>query len=201
MSTNCVVCVRNPRTGHDLLCDRCRELDALLPGMAGNLANRITVFSPDRLYRYTLWREWDNTPMFMRQHESVNFIGLNPSTADEIKNDQTIRKDIGFAQRWGFGALCKTNIFAFRETKPHLMRRVADSVGPHNDKYLVEIAKDAQLVVAAWGCHGEHRDRGKQVAEMLRGAGIALKCFRITKHGHPEHPLYMPYETQLIDYP
>lgn len=29
MSTNCISCVRNPRTGGDLLCDDCRERDAL----------------------------------------------------------------------------------------------------------------------------------------------------------------------------
>jgi hypothetical protein len=45
------------------------------------------------------------------------FIGLNPSTADETNNDPTIRRCIGFAQTWGYGAVCVTNLFAYRATQ------------------------------------------------------------------------------------
>jgi hypothetical protein len=40
------------------------------------------VFSPDRVYRYVLTRRWDGGDGTV-----VNFIGLNPSTADEQVND------------------------------------------------------------------------------------------------------------------
>lgn len=36
-----------------------------------------TIFSPDRIYRYTLWREWPD--LFVEFPRSVNFICLNPS--------------------------------------------------------------------------------------------------------------------------
>jgi len=29
MSTNCISCIKNKRTGHDLLCDDCRKIDVL----------------------------------------------------------------------------------------------------------------------------------------------------------------------------
>lgn len=56
-------------------------------------------FSKDRLYRYQLWRIWDESKPYM------NVIGLNPSTADETKDDPTIRRCLGFAKAWGYGAL------------------------------------------------------------------------------------------------
>ena len=61
------------------------------------------VFSPDRLHRYGLWRIWDD------DLPKVLFIGLNPSTADELKNDPTIRRCIGYAKDWGYGCLLYTS--------------------------------------------------------------------------------------------
>ena len=102
------------------------------------MINRQTIFSPCRRYRYTLWRAWD---MFNPGY--VMFIGLNPSTADEVQDDPTIRRCIGYAKEWGYGAFCMTNIFAFRATDPRVMKAQADPVGPENDKWLTECAKGA----------------------------------------------------------
>lgn len=56
------------------------------------------ILSADRKYRYVLTRIWDEAK------PTVLFIGLNPSTADEETDDQTIRKCIGYAKRWGYGS-------------------------------------------------------------------------------------------------
>lgn len=53
------------------------------------------ILSADRKYRYVLNRIWDETK------STVVFIGLNPSTADEETDDQTIRKCIGYAKKMG----------------------------------------------------------------------------------------------------
>jgi hypothetical protein len=74
------------------------------------MLDRVTHFNLSRTHRYTLWRIWDH--MFCTDY--VQFIGLNPSTADESQDDPTVRRCIDFAKRWGAGALCMTNIFAFR---------------------------------------------------------------------------------------
>ena len=53
------------------------------------------VFSPCRRWRYTLWREWQaELPMFGPNEgvKYVQFIGLNPSTADEVQNDYWLKK-------------------------------------------------------------------------------------------------------------
>lgn len=140
-------------------------------------------FSPCRTYRYSLWRRWGEP-----SQGYAMFIGLNPSTADEVENDPTVRRCIQYAKDWGYGALCMTNAFAFRETNPALMKAHPEPVGPDNDAALVALAKDAGVVVAAWGNDGLHRDRYKQVVALLPG----LSCLRMTKRGQPWHPLYLP---------
>lgn len=124
------------------------------------------------------------------------FVGLNPSTADEVEDDPTIRRCIQYAKDWGYGALCMTNIFAFRHTDPVVMKAQGDPVGPENDTALLHLAKDPGVVVAAWGNHGSHLGRGKHVTEMLAN----LTCLRRTKKGHPGHPLYLPKFLTPIPY-
>lgn len=146
-----------------------------------DVRHRQTVFSPCRTYRYALWREWNGGEGY------AMFVGLNPSTADEIHDDPTIRRCMDFAQAWGYSALCMTNLFAFRATQPKLMKAAADPVGPENDLHLITLADDAGVTVAAWGIHGTHRGRDLEVRRLLP----SLHCLARTKHGHPRHPLYL----------
>jgi hypothetical protein len=155
------------------------------------IVDRQTIFSPCRTYRYTLWRQWD-----MYNPSYAMFIGLNPSTADEVQDDPTVRRCIGFAKAWRFGALCMTNAFAFRATNPDVMKADPSPVGSDNDHWLVEMAKDAVIVIAAWGVHGAHHGRDVQVARLIK----KLHCLGVTKDGHPKHPLYLRRETVPIRY-
>src|SRR5262249_29840293 len=140
---------------------------------------RQTVFSACRSYRYVLWREWDKL-----NPEYAMFIGLNPSTADEVEDDPTIRRCVGYAKRWGYGALCMTNLFAYRATDRELMNRQPTPVGADNDRWLVECARDAAVVVAAWGADGGHLQRDRAVIRLL---GRNLMCLSKTKKGRPGH--------------
>jgi hypothetical protein len=120
---------------------------------------------------------------------------LNPSTADAFQLDPTNRRCVGFAQAWGYGSMVTTNIFAFRSTDPAGLRTANDAVGPENDGAIVTAAKNADLVIAAWGAHGELQGRGEVVRKMLRDAGIPLHVLRLTKAEHPGHPLYVAADT------
>lgn len=139
-------------------------------------------FSSCRQYRYSLWRQWGSSLDY------VMFIGLNPSTADETRDDPTVRRCIAFAKAWGFSNMCMTNLSAIRATDPRVMLAHLDPVGPENDQLLIAMARVAGIVVAAWGVHGTHRGRGAQVRAMIPG----LHVLRLTKEGHPAHPLYLP---------
>jgi hypothetical protein len=143
-------------------------------------------FSPCRLYRYTLWRNWGD--LLGSDKGYAMFIGLNPSTATETEDDPTIRRCIAFAKSWGYEGLCMCNLFAFRATDPSVMLAAADPTGPDNDKHLEDMAKGAGVVVAAWGTPGVHMGRADLVKKMVPN----LHYLRLTKAGHPGHPLYLP---------
>lgn len=152
---------------------------------------RTTIFSANRVYRYTLWREWDIcNPTY------VQFIGLNPSTADEKIEDPTVRRCIDFSKRWGYGALCMTNLFAFRSTDPRIMMGHPHPVGPENDRWLVAMSREAGIVVAAWGTHGEFLGRAGEVRSIIDN----LQCLGTNKDGSPKHPLYLAANTILEDW-
>lgn len=147
--------------------------------------------SPDYRYRYTLWRRWNSRLV------DLVVIGLNPSTADATLDDPTIRRCIGFAKRERCGGLFMLNLFALRATDPRAMRASADPVGPDNDEAIRRFTAGQHVVVAAWGAHGGHRGRDAQVRAMVPN----LKCFGVTKDGHPKHPLYLKADTPLVDFP
>ncbi len=152
---------------------------------------RSAELSACRRYRYSLMRQWSSKPGCL-------FIGLNPSTADELTDDPTIRRCIGFAHDWGYGKLVMANLFAFRSTDPTLLLRIKDDpVGPENDKHLLSLAADA-IIIIAWGANGACTYRSGHVLNLLEGAGSKIYCLGKTKHGHPKHPLYLPKTTKPV---
>lgn len=140
----------------------------------------------------------------------VQFIGLNPSTADERNDDPTVRRCINFAKRWGYGAMCMTNIFAYRATDPGIMKAQMNPISEpppvegwpvipggviirnQNDYYLWTIAQGAGVIIAAWGFHGDHLSRAEQVQALIPN----LHCLGTTAGGHPRHPLYIRGDIQ-----
>lgn len=152
------------------------------------MENNTATFSPCRKYRYDLWRVWRKDLPFCM------FVGLNPSYADEIVNDNTVRRCIQYAKDWNYGALCMTNLFAFRATLPKDMKAEQEPIGQDNDRILKERAEKAGIVIAAWGKDGKYLDRDKQVVKLLP----TIYCLKQNKDKTPAHPLYlkkdlMPY--------
>jgi len=150
------------------------------------------LYSDCERYRYALTRTWDP------DGKRVLFIMLNPSKATEIQNDPTVERCERRARALGYGSFQVTNIFAWRETDPHLMRRAEDPIGPLNDQIILDGVAWADIVIAAWGTHGTHLSRGEAAIRLLRGAGKPLYNLGLTKHGHPKHPLYIRYTQQPI---
>jgi hypothetical protein len=142
-------------------------------------------FSEDGEYRYALARAWPGG------RGAVNFIMLNPSTATAELDDPTIRRCIGFARSWGYQRLVVTNLFALRSTDPAALRKHPDPVGPENAVAILEAA-GAELVICAWGRHGELAGRGHTTARALALLDVPLKVLRLTAGGQPAHPLYLP---------
>jgi hypothetical protein len=142
------------------------------------------VFSKCRRWRYLLWRQWDPSKPV------ANFLMLNPSTADEVKLDPSCTRARNYAERWGYGSLIVTNVFGWRATDPDDMKAARDPVGRGNDAAILRAAREAEIVVCAWGNHGLHRDRSARVRELL--SGVELHALRVNGAGEPAHPLYLP---------
>lgn len=144
-------------------------------------------FSDNRSHRYSLWR-------FDRPGgRAVAFIGLNPSTADEIRNDPTVLRCINFARRWGYEGMYMLNLFSYRSTNPSELftpgRVINDA---DNDDEIARVVAKAALVVCAWGNHGAYQGRGNEVLRSLWRLGVVAHCLGRNKTGYPVHPLYQP---------
>lgn len=163
-------------------------------GEEDSAVSKAAEISSDSLYRYFLIRYWGP-----RDHSVVArlliFVMLNPSTADAVIDDPTIRRCISFAKREGYDGILVVNLFAYRSPKPEIMKSVTDPIGPDNDKWLRRAFNYARKydidVLAAWGIEGPYRDRDYEVAEIARQHGLELKCLGKTDGGNPRHPLFV----------
>lgn len=152
-----------------------------------NFTERRAVLSPCKSYRYALWRIWEpQNPRY------ALFIGLNPSKADAVEDDNTVRRCISLAKSWGCGSLCMANLFAYRHKDPAAMKAQCDPVGSENDAWLLKLRRGAAVTIAAWGIHGSFRDRDRAILKMFG----AMSCLGATKYGYPRHPLYVRAGTQ-----
>src|SRR5919201_131559 len=130
------------------------------------------VFSRCRRWRYLLWRRWDAA------RPVANFLMLHPSTADEFQLDPSCTRARLYAERWGYGALIVTNLFAWRATDPREMKAAPAPVGRANDRAIIAAAREAAIVVCAWGNHGAHLGRSADVLALLRRASVRLHALR-----------------------
>ena len=131
----------------------------------------------------------------------VAFLMLNPSTADAIKDDNTIRRCISFAKQWGYAGLDIINLFAYRATDPKDMKsETVYPVGDENDNHILTVVETAKKVIFAWGVNGTLLGREKQVLNLLAEAfpDRTFHCLGVTSAGHPKHPLYVATDTELV---
>lgn len=153
------------------------------------------VLDETRTYRYRLDRHL---------HDSGNggrllMVMLNPSTADETKDDPTIRRCIGFGMRFACTDLTVCNLYAYRATDPKALRSVVDPIGPENEAYLRKAAAEADFIIAAWG--GNHLGgTWPHRAKAILGETGVVHALRVTKGGDPGHPLYVPANAPLIEW-
>ena len=154
------------------------------------------IFSDDDVYRYVLTRGDAINP--------VVWIMLNPSTADAFVDDPTIRRTLGYMRSWGYGGVRILNVFALRATDPKELKKVADPAGPENVKFISETlitARNNQWpVICAWGATGNYKGAADTIMEIARDNYVPLSCLKLTKGGHPGHPLYLRGDLQPIPF-
>lgn len=163
-------------------------------------------------HRLALIRIWD------RSLDYVMICGLNPSTADGEDDDPTIRKEVGFSKRLGFGGFVKVNAFSYRATAQRDLVRafkdgsaVSPALGPGRNMTENEGTIVAQLcllqahngswrppIILAWGNPPSvvMQDALDDMVRFLRPLGV-LHCWGRTKSGNPRHPVRLAYATPL----
>jgi hypothetical protein len=149
--------------------------------------------SPCGTFRYLLNRRW------RPGNRNLVFIMLNPSTADAVLDDPTIRRCRRIAKSAGYYALSVVNLFAYRATDPRELIRQGDlsPVGSGNDEWIRRITHQGTPTVAvAWGCYGaRYRERAHFVVGLVQRP---VFCLGVTKTGQPRHPLLVPASQALV---
>ncbi len=142
-------------------------------------------------FRYQLRRYWGGNG------GTLLFVMLNPSVADGLVDDPTIRRCIRFAVDGGFAGLEVVNLFAFRATDPRDLAANGYPVGPENDFAIADAAINAREICVAWGVAPAAEARAQQVMGFLHRFVRTTMCLRITRGGWPGHPLYLPAACKL----
>ncbi len=145
-----------------------------------------------RQYRFLLWRFWDDRPRML-------FVGLNPSTANELTDDPTIRRLCVFARTWGYGGLYACNLFSYVSSIPEVLDR--EEVLHKANYPAIRMASGLSvLTVAGWGDGIKHAPLGSTVAKhVLEDILDAPMCFGLTQSGNPRHPLYLRADSKLVE--
>ena len=150
-------------------------------------------FSKNRKYRYFLAESWG-------PKDNLIFMLLNPSTADDAKDDRTVAKCKKLAKELGYHGATILNLFAYCSTDPKKLKTVKDPVGEYNDSY-IRLAMDAgDDVVLAYGNHGVYKKRHEQVLKILKQYNKNLYTLGYTNDFIPEHPLYIKMPKELQPY-
>lgn len=156
------------------------------------------IISDCGLYRYRLDREC--CPPF-EGSKVIAYFGVNPSTADAMLDDATVRKWRGFTLRNGGHRFIVGNVFSLRATDVRVLRKTLITMGPDHRMHLDAIIQEADVLVPCWGSSEKleygHRLYMSYLMRTLLDSGKPVLHFGQTKSGDPKHPLMLGYDTAL----
>jgi hypothetical protein len=157
------------------------------------------ILSPCGAYRYRLERE------VQLDGKVFAFFGVNPSTADALQDDATVRKWRGFCKVNGGRRFIVGNVFAYRATDVKALATVDDPFGDDIGDHTTAIIEDADVLVPCWGNVAKVPPKLQFAFDVLLDAlmssGKPVRIFGLTKSGDPLHPLMLSYDTPLIHWP
>ena len=138
--------------------------------------------SKDGKHRYWLTRQWNEKPFAL-------CIGLNPSTANALKDDPTIRLLKRLLKPLGFGGFYMVNLFSLISSKPEVLRdyRMEDII--FDNQKIKDVAGWTTVTIFCWGAFEEAKPRVEAMRKMFPDA----MCFGKNQDGSPWHPRAMAY--------
>jgi len=154
--------------------------------------------SEDRTARFVLGPTGEN-PLFC--------IGVNPSTAKPGNLDKTMATVQAVALRHGFDSFVMLNIYPFRSTDPNGLPRHFDSAldSLNQSHFAKALANGDHAVWAAWGALVKKRSylvpALLDLLDLPELANARWLCRgRLSKDGHPHHPLYVKGMEPLVPF-
>ncbi len=132
-------------------------------------------------------------------------IGINPSTAKPDDLDNTLKSVERIALGNSFDSFIMFNVYAQRATDPDAMEKTCNLTLHRENlqafRYILSLSK-APAIWAAWGAVIEKRrylpECVRDLLEAGREYGAQWYCAgKITKAGHPHHPLYLRKDEKL----
>ena len=133
-------------------------------------------------------------------------IGINPSTAEPEKMDNTMKSVERIAMGNGFDSFIMFNVYAQRATDPNQMNKEINPMLHKENmqafQWILENSGKKPIIWAAWGTNIERRTYLKEcLREMInisnRYNAVWCKVGKCSVKGHPHHPLYLKKDSRL----
>ena len=135
-------------------------------------------------------------------------IGINPSTAKPDDLDNTLKSVERIALGNGFDSFIMFNVYAQRATDPDAMEKTCN-LQLHKEnleafRYVLSIS-ERPAVWAAWGTIIEKRDYLPACVKDMVAAGLEYGAGwycagKVSKKGHPHHPLYLRKDEKTVPF-
>lgn len=151
-------------------------------------------------YRYILGTKGEN-PLIC--------IGINPSTAAPDDLDNTLKSVERIALNNGYDSFIMFNVYAQRATNPDDMEFTFNEFLHRENmkafEYVLKLSKNKASIWAAWGNIIEKRDYLSECVLTMAEIGKRYNATwytagKISKKGHPHHPLYLKKDTYLDEF-
>ena len=133
-------------------------------------------------------------------------IGINPSTAEPDKLDNTLKSVSRIADGNGFDSFIMFNVYAQRATKPDDMdKEINRQLHNENMKAFEWILNRSGKDFAIWAAWGNIIEKRSYLKECVRDMVLIgnkygakwYKAGKVSAKGHPHHPLYLKSDTEI----
>lgn len=152
-----------------------------------------------------------NTLRFALGEKSNNMvacIGINPSTAEPSKLDNTIQSVKRIAAFNGFDGWLMVNVYPQRATDPKYLHQEVDHTLPSQNIEVIRGLIEDLGVDTVWLAYGNLIESRDYLSECMINIFSALRHLNLnwkiidvpTQLGHPRHPLYKSGESLLVDF-
>jgi hypothetical protein len=148
---------------------------------------RKAIFSQDGKHRLLLIRKWKS------KGKVGCWIMLNPSKADNVRDDNTVRWLIKFSKAHGYRKFYVLNLFTYITSEPKVLEVLKEAKANKalNYKLISKYALKADVVICGWGTWGFIDRQGNTVKNLLKSMKIKAYCLGLSEGGHPFHPMFV----------